>query len=211
MGHPAVEMRQGNWTVSLPDERASPAWVASYLRTIVAADGICAFAAGLLALVGRFSHWASLPREYLIFTAILPVLWWTSVALARGYDARLIGTGPDEFRKIVNAAVIRHAQCFGHIHGWPARQAGTVRKDHLVRDRLYRSIDIAPAIIRMMPRMVSTIPSGGRWEAGDDKCGKLGGADSEGKAEGVGDADGDRECDGLGEGRPAQAAESTSI
>jgi exopolysaccharide biosynthesis polyprenyl glycosylphosphotransferase len=101
----AVEMRRGNWAAGLREERHSSAWITSYLRTVVVADGMCAVAAGTLALVGRFSHWASLPREYLIFTAVLPVLWWTSVALVRGYDARLIGAGPDEFRKIVNAGV----------------------------------------------------------------------------------------------------------
>ncbi len=105
MGDTAVEMSQGNWTASLREERSSSAWITSYLRTAVAADGICALAAGVIALVGRFSHWASLPQEYLIFTALLPVLWWASVALMRGYDARLIGTGSDEFRKIVNAGV----------------------------------------------------------------------------------------------------------
>jgi exopolysaccharide biosynthesis polyprenyl glycosylphosphotransferase len=55
--------------------------------------------------VGRFRNWAHLPREYLIFTAVLPVLWWTFMALARSYDARFIGTGPDEFRKVINAGV----------------------------------------------------------------------------------------------------------
>ncbi len=105
MGDSAVEVRQGSWTASLREERDSSAWATSYLRAVVAADGICALAAGLIALVGRFSHWPSFPRAYLIFTAVLPVLWWASVALARGYDARFIGTGSDEFRKIVNAGV----------------------------------------------------------------------------------------------------------
>lgn len=105
MGDTAVETRQGNWTASLRQERGSSAWITSYLRITVAADGICALAAGVMALVGRFSHWASLPQEYLIFTALLPLLWCASVALMRGYDARFIGTGPDEFRKIVNAGV----------------------------------------------------------------------------------------------------------
>jgi exopolysaccharide biosynthesis polyprenyl glycosylphosphotransferase len=101
----AVEMRQSTWTAGLPRERDSSAWIPSYLRTVVAADGACALAAGSIALVVRFNNWAGLPLKYLIFTVILPVLWWTSVALAHGYDARFIGTGSDEFRKIVNAGV----------------------------------------------------------------------------------------------------------
>jgi exopolysaccharide biosynthesis polyprenyl glycosylphosphotransferase len=46
-----------------------------------------------------------IPDVYVIFTAILPLLWWCSVALAGGYDARFIGTGSEEFRKILNAAL----------------------------------------------------------------------------------------------------------
>lgn len=105
MGESAVEVRQSTWTASLPGEPCSSSWITSYLWTVVAADGISALAAGSIALVGRFSHWLHVPREYLIFTVILPVLWWISVALAHGYDARFIGTGPEEFRKIVNAGV----------------------------------------------------------------------------------------------------------
>jgi len=105
VGNPAVELDHANWTASLPEVRDSSTWVSSYLRAAVAADGICAFAAGLIALVARFNGWAHVPLRYLIFTAALPVLWWTCVALARGYDERFIGTGSDEFRKVVNAGV----------------------------------------------------------------------------------------------------------
>ena len=97
MGDSAVEVRQSTWTASLPGERYSSAWITSYPRTVVAADGVCALAAGYIALVVRFNYWASVPLEYLIFTVILPVLWWTSVALAHGYEARFIGAGRRSF------------------------------------------------------------------------------------------------------------------
>ena len=84
-----------------------------------------------------------------------------------------------------------------------------LRKAHLVLNRLYRSMDTAPAITKTTPTMISTTPSADRLEGGDDKGGELGDADGEG--EGLGDADGDRECEGLGDGRAAHAAESTSI
>jgi hypothetical protein len=35
----------------------------------------------------------------------LPILWLASVGLAGGYDVRFIGTGSDEFRKVLNAGV----------------------------------------------------------------------------------------------------------
>jgi hypothetical protein len=37
-----------------------------------------------------------------VFTALMPVLWMASMAVARGYDARFVGLGSDEFRKVLN-------------------------------------------------------------------------------------------------------------
>jgi len=86
----------------LPD---TTAWMGAYLRRAATADGVCAFGAGVLASQLRFASQGYLPSEYLIFTCALPVLWWTSVRLAGGYDSRFIGLGSDEFRRLLNAAV----------------------------------------------------------------------------------------------------------
>jgi len=90
------------WTVSRGEERERFRWVRSYLWAAGAADGSCALAAGLIALEARFAGWPSRYREYLLFTALMPAFWVASVALARGYDARFVGIGPDEFRKVLN-------------------------------------------------------------------------------------------------------------
>ena len=42
---------------------------------------------------------------HVTLTVSLPLLWWVSVALARGYDVRFIGLGSEEFRRVLNAAV----------------------------------------------------------------------------------------------------------
>jgi exopolysaccharide biosynthesis polyprenyl glycosylphosphotransferase len=84
---------------------ASTAWVSSYLRWTVAADAACAAAAAALALFVRFEQQRHLPLLYIALSAAMPVLWVISVAIARGYDARFIGTGSDEFRKVLNAGV----------------------------------------------------------------------------------------------------------
>jgi exopolysaccharide biosynthesis polyprenyl glycosylphosphotransferase len=84
---------------------ASTAWVSSYLRATVAADALCAAAAAGLALVVRFEQQRHMPILYIALSAAMPVLWVISVAIARGYDARFIGTGSDEFRKVLNAGV----------------------------------------------------------------------------------------------------------
>jgi exopolysaccharide biosynthesis polyprenyl glycosylphosphotransferase len=79
-------------------------WTNTYLRTAALLDCLCALVAGLIALEVRFDS-QGIPTEYFALTTVLPLLWLGSVALAGGYDPRFIGTGPEEFRKILNAAV----------------------------------------------------------------------------------------------------------
>ena len=67
-----------------PRTAADPAgWLRSYLHTVVGVDGACALAGGLIALMIRFEAPGPVPVPYVIFTAVLPLLWWLSVALAR--------------------------------------------------------------------------------------------------------------------------------
>jgi len=80
-------------------------WTSAYRRRMAAGDGACALAAGVLACGIRFAGEGYMPATYVAFTCTLPVLWWTAMALAGAYDARLIGLGSDEFRRILNAAV----------------------------------------------------------------------------------------------------------
>ena len=80
-------------------------WAGTYRRRTAAADCACALAAGLLAAGLRFASTGYVPEMYLICTALLPALWWAAVSLAGGYDARFVGLGSDEFRRILNAAV----------------------------------------------------------------------------------------------------------
>ena len=61
--------------------------------------------ASVLAYEVRFDEPTYRPGIYLAFTALLPLLWVVSVALAGGYDPRFIGVGSDEFRRVLNAAV----------------------------------------------------------------------------------------------------------
>jgi exopolysaccharide biosynthesis polyprenyl glycosylphosphotransferase len=68
-------------------------------------DGACALAAGALAMAVRFASQDYAPGAYIAFTCALPGLWCGSLALAGGYDARFIGVGSDEFRRVFNAAV----------------------------------------------------------------------------------------------------------
>ena len=100
--------RAGTKTLTVVPRQAiadPAAWLGRYLHTVGVADGACALAGGLAALAVRFEDPGTGRVPYGLFTACLPFLWWLSVALARGYDARIVGLGSDEFRRVFNAAV----------------------------------------------------------------------------------------------------------
>ena len=102
-GNTAVSgARRARARLGSPD---SAAWTGAYLRRVGVADGACALAASVLAYEVRFDEPSYQPAIYLAFTALLPLLWVFSVALAGGYDPRFIGVGSDEFRRVLNAAV----------------------------------------------------------------------------------------------------------
>ena len=85
---------------------ADPAvWLGRYLHKLVAIDGACALAGGLAALMIRFDDPAAGHLPYWLFTVCLPFLWCLAMALARGYDPRIVGLGSDEFRRVFDGAV----------------------------------------------------------------------------------------------------------
>src|SRR4051812_6629958 len=108
---PSGERRRPVWVV--PDEvpavlprsaRFTEArWVAKYRRASFAADLGAGVIGAALALVARFG--ASINLGYFVLGALLPIAWIACVALQRGYETRYFGTGPEEFRSIIRAAV----------------------------------------------------------------------------------------------------------
>lgn len=48
---------------------------------------------------------ASPNAQYLILSVILPVVWVIAVHVFGGYERRFLGSGPDEFRKVLNAGL----------------------------------------------------------------------------------------------------------
>ncbi|WP_238152748.1 sugar transferase [Kribbella speibonae] len=108
---PSGERRRPVWVV--PDEvpavlprsaRYTEArWVARYRRASLAADLGAGVIGASLALVARFG--AQINLGYFVLGALLPIAWVACVALQRGYETRYFGTGPEEFRSIIRAAV----------------------------------------------------------------------------------------------------------
>jgi exopolysaccharide biosynthesis polyprenyl glycosylphosphotransferase len=80
-------------------------WQTNYVRSAIFVDGLCALAAGALAVWVRFESPDYRPAAYLAISFSLPALWFAAVALSGGYDSRFFGVGSDEFRKVLNAGV----------------------------------------------------------------------------------------------------------
>ena len=78
-------------------------WERYYLRRAALADFACAIMGVFAAAQLRFGN--DVTGTYLALSLALPVLWIGAVWLAGGYDVRFIGTGSDEFRKVLNAGV----------------------------------------------------------------------------------------------------------
>ncbi len=78
-------------------------WTRDYLQRAAVVDLGCAAVGVLAAAQIRFGH--DVARTYLALSLVLPLLWLAALWMAGAYDARFIGTGSDEFRRVLNAGV----------------------------------------------------------------------------------------------------------
>ena len=78
-------------------------WSKDYLRRAALADLGCVVVGVFVAAQLRFGEHVT--GTYVALSLALPGLWLAAIALAGGYDDRFIGTGSDEYRKILNAGV----------------------------------------------------------------------------------------------------------
>jgi exopolysaccharide biosynthesis polyprenyl glycosylphosphotransferase len=80
------------------------AWTSRYARHALCLDFVAALLGGLIAFGIRFrypsigSPWST---PYIGGSLVLPFLWTGAMGLARGYEQRLFGVGPEEFRRIL--------------------------------------------------------------------------------------------------------------
>ena len=81
----------------------SSTWVKDYLRWAAVADFGCAILGVFAAAQIRFGR--DVAPQYIALSLALPALWLAALWLSGGYDVRFIGTGSDEFRKVLNAGV----------------------------------------------------------------------------------------------------------
>src|SRR4029077_18115027 len=78
-------------------------WSRDYLRQVALADLACGVVGVFVVLQLRFG--SNVTSMYLALSLALPLLWVAALWLAGAYDVRFIGTGSDEFRKVLNAGV----------------------------------------------------------------------------------------------------------
>lgn len=78
-------------------------WWKAYVRQTLITDIATGFVASTGALGIRFSGHVS--WKYAALGLVFPALWVATLQLSGAYDPRFIGTGPDEFRKVLNAGV----------------------------------------------------------------------------------------------------------
>jgi len=76
-------------------------WARDYLRRTASADFAIAAMCSTAAIEIRFD--GRLGLEYAMLCIALPVLWVTTLLLFGAYSVKSIGTGSDEFRKVLNA------------------------------------------------------------------------------------------------------------
>src|SRR5690349_19837397 len=83
--------------------RRLSSWTRDYLRNVALADLGCAVVGVFIAAQVRFG--SNVTPPYLALSLTLPMLWIVALWLAGAYDVRFIGTGSDEYRKVLNAGV----------------------------------------------------------------------------------------------------------
>jgi exopolysaccharide biosynthesis polyprenyl glycosylphosphotransferase len=89
-----------------PDRQAArrtASWERYYLRRAALADFACAIIGVFAAAQLRFGN--DVTGTYIALSLALPMLWICALWMTGGYDVRFIGTGSDEYRKVLNAGV----------------------------------------------------------------------------------------------------------
>ena len=84
-----------------PIRRVTPTWVRRYTLTVVLLDLLVATLAGPITISA-----GHLPRSGTLTVLTFPVLWVMVLALGRTYEARFVGAGTDEYRRLFTSSVV---------------------------------------------------------------------------------------------------------
>lgn len=97
-----------NYAITASDRRersvtGSAVWTKVYLRQATTFDFASGMVSSVLALQLRFG--GHLTPRYVALSIVFPLAWVLVLRISGAYDDRYIGTGSDEFRKVLNAGV----------------------------------------------------------------------------------------------------------
>lgn len=102
LGYTATGVRHEPFGPRILHGRAVP-WTRGYLLRVGAVDALCAMVAVEAAVQVRFhGHFTHM---YGAVSLLFPMFWLTGLWLGGVYDSRFIGSGQDEFRKILNVGI----------------------------------------------------------------------------------------------------------
>jgi len=86
--------------------RSSDEWARPYRLALIGMDLVAGLVAGLLAVLLRYGNIGDYGQvQYRFVVAVFPIAWLASLSLARGYEARYLGLGADEFKRVFTAGV----------------------------------------------------------------------------------------------------------
>lgn len=86
-----------------PLQAGSPPWQRRLVRSLVLLDLGLASLAGFVALLLRFGGEST--GVYELLTVVFPIGFVGMVALMRGYEARFLGSGSEEYRRVADAGI----------------------------------------------------------------------------------------------------------
>jgi len=105
-GHDTVTALKPVVDTSTTTRRRGGRWISRYQAMILAGDLLAALAATAVALVIRFGADDELSTfRSPIFAAVMPVGWIVAMTANRAYEARFIGAGQDEYRRVARSFV----------------------------------------------------------------------------------------------------------
>jgi exopolysaccharide biosynthesis polyprenyl glycosylphosphotransferase len=79
----------------------------SHQRWALVGDFSAALVAGFVAMGVRFG--VTLHPAYLALSLVIPFVWVLAIFAQRGYERRYLGTGPEEYRRVVDAGLLLFA------------------------------------------------------------------------------------------------------
>ncbi len=98
----APAQRRAETTVPL---RVGPEWRRQYAAVLILLDFAVAIAGGIAASIVRFGDSGGPDGRYVAWTLIFPPLYVAAAAASRAYEHRFLGSGSEEYRRLLHAAV----------------------------------------------------------------------------------------------------------